>query len=91
MEEGGLKMLSKRMPQRLDEDRSKSCKSKKMSEAQEGSVNMRMHTLEYKTIVMHKDCRRRNEDQMIDRAEKKRTKYCMLAKEKEKKNNASKY
>lgn len=43
MEEGGLKMLSKRMPQRLDEDRSKSCKIKRMSEAQEGSANMRMH------------------------------------------------
>lgn len=62
-----------------------------MSEAQEGSVNMRMHTLEYKTIVMYNDSRRRNEDQKIDGAEKKRTKYCMLAKEKEKKNNASKY
>lgn len=58
MEEGDLKMMRKSMPQRLDEDRSKSCKSKIMSEAQEGSVNTRMHTLEYKTIVMHNDCRR---------------------------------
>jgi hypothetical protein len=73
MEEGDLKMTRKSMPQRLDEDRSKSCKSKIMSEAQEGSVNTRMHTLEYKTIVMHNDSRRRNEDQKIDGAEKKRT------------------
>ena len=83
-------MLSKRMPQRLDEDRSKSCKIKRMSEAQEGSVNMRMHTMEYKTIVMHNG-RRRNEDQRINGEEKKRTKYCMVAKEKEKKSIASKY